>query len=297
MARPVSDLDALEDFACVARLRSFRRAAQERSVSASALSHALRALEERLGVRLLNRTTRSVAPTEAGEQLLARLAPVLRSLGEALDAVDRWRETPMGTLRLNVPRTVARLLLAPHLARFSADHPQVTLELVTDDRLVDIVAEGFDAGVRFGQQLARDMVAVPLGPPVAMAAVAAPDYLARHGAPERPATLMTHRCICRRFPSGVRYAWEFARGDEHVAVSVDGPLVLDDDAVAVEAALDGAGIAYTYAALAAPHLAAGRLVPVLSDWWPPPERLHLYYPSQRRVPPALRAFIAASRAW
>lgn len=295
--KPATDLNDLAAFSSVARWRSFRKAAQERGVSASALSHTVRSLEERLGVRLLNRTTRSVAPTEAGAMLLAQVAPALSALGEALDVVNRWRDTPAGTLKLSVPRSVARLLLAPHLARFSADHPQIRLELVTDDGLVDIVAAGFDAGVRFGQTLGKDMVAIPMGPPVAMAVVAAPGYLARHGVPAHPSGLMAHDCIIRRFPSGVRYAWEFARNDEYLEVDVEGPLALDDDHIILQAVLDGAGIAYTFEAFAREHLQAGRLEPVLAEWWLPPERLYLYYPSQRRVPAPLRAFIEATRTW
>jgi len=204
----LADLDA---FAAVARHRNFRKAAAERGVTPSALSHAMRALEERLGVRLLNRTTRSVTPTEAGEQLLGRLAPALREVVDALDDLNAFRATPQGRLRLNVPRPAARLLLAPLLARFLAAHPRIALEIVTDDGLVDIVAGGFDAGIRFGESLAPGMVAVPIGPPQRLVVVASCAYLARHGTPATPRDLHGHACIGRRFPSGALYAWEFAR--------------------------------------------------------------------------------------
>ncbi|WP_211471187.1 LysR family transcriptional regulator [Collimonas humicola] len=290
------DLNELDAFASVARHRSFSKAAPECGVSASALSHAMRTLETRLGVRLLNRTTRSVTPTEAGEQLLARLAPALREIGEALDQVNQFRDTPRGSLRLNVPRTAARWLLAPIFARFLAAYPQIRLEVVTDDSLVDIVAQGFDAGIRFGESLARDMIALPMGPPLRLIVVAAPMYAARRGLPRQPQDLKQHACIGRRFPSGVLYAWEFAKDGETLAVTVDGPLLLDDDELMLRAALDGIGLSYLYEEQAREWIAQGRLLRVLDDWCPPMPGFFLYYPSRRQLPTGLRLFIEMLRA-
>jgi len=288
----MTDLNVLTSFAAVARLRSFRQAALERGVSASALSHALRALEERLGVRLLHRTTRSVTPTQAGEQLLARLAPALRDIDDALLELSSLQEVPTGKLRLNVPRPAARLLLGPMLARFAARYPRVQVELVTDDGLIDIVRDGFDAGIRFGETVAADMIAVPVGAPQPFVVVAAPAYLAAHGTPQAPRELLAHGCIGRRFPSGRQYAWEFAQG---VSVAVAGPLVFDDDELMLGAARDGAGLAYVYEADARADIAAGRLVCVLEGWHAPAPRYFLYYSSRKQMPAALRGFIEMLR--
>ncbi len=288
----MTDLNVLASFAAVARLRSFRQAALERGVSASALSHALRALEERLGVRLLHRTTRSVTPTQAGEQLLARLAPALRDIDDALLELSSLQEVPTGKLRLNVPRPAARLLLGPMLARFAARYPRVQVELVTDDGLIDIVRDGFDAGIRFGETVAADMIAVPVGAPQPFVVVAAPAYLAAHGTPQAPRELLAHACIGRRFPSGRQYAWEFAQG---VSVAVAGPLVFDDDELMLGAARDGAGLAYVYEADARADIAAGRLVCVLEGWHAPAPRYFLYYSSRKQMPAALRGFIEMLR--
>lgn len=289
----MTDLNVLTSFAAVARLRSFRQAALERGVSASALSHALRALEKRLGVRLLHRTTRSVTPTQAGEQLLARLAPALRDIDDALLELSSLQEVPTGKLRLNVPRPAARLLLGPMLARFAARYPRVQVELVTDDGLIDIVRDGFDAGIRFGETLAADMIAVPVGAPQPFVVVAAPAYLAAHGAPQAPRELLAHACIGRRFPSGRQYAWEFAQG---VSVAIAGQLVFDDDELMLGAARDGAGLAYVYEADARADIAAGRLVCVLEGWHAPAPRYFLYYSSRKQMPAALRSFIEMLRA-
>ena len=288
----MTDLNVLASFAAVARLRSFRQAALERGVSASALSHALRALEERLGVRLLHRTTRSVTPTQAGEQLLARLAPALRDIDDALLELSSLQEVPTGKLRLNVPRPAARLLLGSMLARFAARYPRVQVELVTDDGLIDIVRDGFDAGIRFGETVAADMIAVPVGAPQPFVVVAAPAYLAAHGTPQAPRELLAHACIGRRFPSGRQYAWEFAQG---VSVAVAGPLVFDDDELMLGAARDGAGLAYVYEADARADIAAGRLVCVLEGWHAPAPRYFLYYSSRKQMPAALRGFIEMLR--
>lgn len=291
----MTDLHELDAFAAVARLRSFRKAAVERGVSASALSHSLRALEERLGVRLLNRTTRSVTPTEAGARLLERLAPAIGQIADALAELDQLQDVPAGALRINLPRPAARLVLAPMLGRFAAAFPRVQLEIVTDDGLLDIVGAGFDAGVRFGERLAADMIALPFGPPQRFVVAAAPAYLAAHGAPATPRDLERHSCIGRRFPSGSRYAWEFAHEGRSFSVAVNGALLVDDDALMVRAALDGAGLAYVYHADVAEHLAAGRLQLLLADYAGAPSQYFLYYPSRRQMPPALRAFIDAVR--
>lgn len=293
----MTDLNELDAFAAVARLRSFRKAAIERRVSPSALSHSLRALEERLGVRLLNRTTRSVTPTEAGARLLARLAPAIGDIADALAELDSLQDVPAGAVRINLPRPAARLLLGPMLARFVADYPRVQLDIVTDDGLLDIVGAGFDAGVRFGERLAADMIALPFGPPQRFVVVAAPAYVAAHGAPATPRELETHNCIGRRFPSGSRYAWEFVQDGRSLSVAVTGALLFDDDAPMLRTALDGAGLAYVYHADAANHIAAGRLQVLLADYAAAPSQYFLYYPSRRQMPPALRAFIEAVRSY
>lgn len=291
----LASLADLQSFAAVARLRSFRKAAAELSVSPSALSHALRGLEARLGVRLLNRTTRSVSPTEAGQRLLARLSPTLQELDEALDEINSFRDSPVGTLRLNVPRAAAEYVLAPLANRFLREYPGMRLEIVADDKLIDIVAAGFDAGVRFGERLAQDMIAVPLGPPQRFVVVGSPAYLAEHGSPTTPQQLSEHRCIRIRFPNGSIYRWEFVRGSEKIEVEVDGPLDVGEMPLMVRAAEDGLGLAYVYEQAAATALAAGHLVTVLDDWRPPEPGFFLYYPSRRLVPAGLRAFIEMLR--
>jgi DNA-binding transcriptional LysR family regulator len=287
-----ASLADLQAFAAVARLRSFRRAADELGVSPSALSHTLRALETRLGVRLLNRTTRSVAPTEAGDELLVKLSPALLNIQDALDHVNKFRDSPLGTLRINAPRAAVEWVLTPLVARFLADHPGMRVDLVSDDSFVDIVAAGFDAGVRFGERIQQDMVAVPLGPPQRFVIVASPTYVAANGAPACPRGLQQHRCVRIRFPSGAAYRWEFAKGDEKLEVDVDGPLSTGDMHVMVQAAEVGLGYAYVYAQYAEPALAAGRLVTVLDDWSPSISGFFLYYPSRKHLPAGLKAFIA-----
>lgn len=285
------DLNELEIFVAVARHRSFRKAAEERNVTASSLSHAMRALETRLGIRLLNRTTRSVVPTEAGEHLYARVSRVIEDLDQALDEINGFRDTVQGTLRLNVPRPAARLLLAPMLSGFLKAHPNVKIEVITDDQLVDIVAQGYDAGVRFGESLALDMIAVPVGPTQRFAVVAAPDFLAVHGRPTTPLDLRGLPCIGRRFPSGVIYSWEFERDGQSLAVSVDGPLVLDDDEMMLDAARDGVGIAFVHESYAEEDLRQGKLVRLFEDWCPAMPGFYLYYPSRKHMSAALRGFI------
>ena len=260
-------------------------------LTASALSHSLRQLEASLGVRLLNRSTRSVTPTDAGQRLLDELTPALGALDAAVQAARDASEAPHGVLRLNVPRQAARAVLAPVLPAFQARCPQVQLQVVTNDGLVDIVAEGFDAGIRFGESLAQDMVATPVGPPQRFVLVATPAYLAAQGKPKQPADLATHRCIGRRFPSGAVYAWEFAKRGRTVRVNLPTTLLLDDEFMETQACLASLGLAYLYAHSAAPHLASGALQAVLGDWMPPAEHFHLYHPSRRHVPAALRVLI------
>ena len=291
-----TNLTDLQTFTVVARLRSFRAAALELGVSPSAISHSMRTLEERLGLRLLNRTTRSVAATVAGEHLLARLAPALLEIQGALDEVNALRDSPLGTLRINAPHAAAELVLAPLITRFLTAHPGMKVDLVTDDSFVDIVANGFDAGVRFGESLQQDMVAIPLGGPQRFIVVASPAYLAAHGRPQAPSDLPQHRCIGIRFHSGVVYRWEFARGGEQLEVEVDGALFVSDNGLMIRAAEDGLGLAYVYAQYAQAGLAAGRLCQVLEDWCPEIPGFFLYYPSRKQMPAGLKAFVELVKA-
>jgi DNA-binding transcriptional LysR family regulator len=288
---PKPDLPELEAFATVARHRSFRMAADAIGVSRSSLSHTVIALERKLGVRLLHRTTRSVSPTEAGERLLKRLAPLLRDLDEALDGVRGDGEAVGGALRINCGIAAAEALLRPTVRAFVQLHPDVELDLVTDGHLIDIVAAGFDAGVRLRESVPQDMIAVPFGGDVRFLAVAAPGYLQRHGTPQVPHDLRRHRCIRHRLPSGKLYRWEFERRGEETAVDVPGPLTLDDNRLMARAAADGLGIAFVAEVFARAEIDAGTLTPVLEDWCPPYPGLCLYYPGHRHVPTALRAFI------
>jgi DNA-binding transcriptional LysR family regulator len=285
------DLGGLDSFAAIARHGSFRRAAMERGVSPSTLSQSLRDLEARLGVRLLNRTTRSVAPTEAGTALLAALQPALGQIAEALDTARSAQAAPSGPLRINAPEPAVEWVIAPMAAAFMAACPDVRLEVTAEAAMVDIVAKGFDAGVRWGESLAQDMVAVPLGPPQRFVVVAAPALIARVGAPAHPSDLLQRPCLRVRFASGVEPAWEFERDGEDLKVAVQGALVTNSPPLLMQAALDGAGFLQTFDAAVEPHLKSGRLVEVLGDWsdaFPGP---FLYYPSRRHPPSALRAFV------
>lgn len=288
-------LPDLTAFVLVAEQRSFRRAATALGVSASALSHRIRHIETALGVRLLHRTTRSVAPTEAGERLLARLRPALDDIGSALREANDFRERPAGRLRINMARTAAELLISPKLASFANAYPDVRLEVVTDNGFSDIVAGGFDAGVRLGEALPADMIATPLGGPQSLIVVGSPAYFETRPAPVTPADLAEHPCIRMRWPSGAIYAWEFARDGQELRVDVSGPLVLDDFRLILSAARGGAGLAMVMKGLVEDDLAAGTLVSVLDDWRQPFDGWHLYYPSRRQVSPALRAFIEHMR--
>ncbi|MBY3136730.1 LysR family transcriptional regulator [Rhizobium laguerreae] len=289
MVRP--SLNDLAAFAAVASHRSFRRAAEVMGVSRSALSHAIIGLEGKLGVRLFNRTTRSVSLTQAGARLLARLDPVLQDLDQALDTLSEERGTPSGTLRINANKSGARILLAEVVPLFLDLYPDVELDLVSEGRLVDIVEQGFDAGVRLLEAIPRDMIGVKFGGDVRFIAVAAPSYLDGRAIPNTPDDLHAHCCIRQRLPSGKRYRWEFSKRSAEVAVDVPGNLTLDDNDLLVQAAAGGRGIAYVPEYFAQPFLVSGQLVTVLDDWCPPTPGLALYYPRSRHVPSPLRAFI------
>ena len=291
MFRP--SLNDLAAFVAVANHRNFRKSAEALGLSRSAVSHSLIALEKNLGVRLLNRTTRSVSLTNAGADLLERLGPLLENLDEALDALTETRGTPTGTLRINANKAAARLLLRDVIPQFLTQYPQIELDLVSEGRLVDIVEQGFDAGVRLGESVPEDMIAIKIGSEVRFIAVASPAYLGNSGHPLTPDDLAQHRCIRQRLPSGKRYRWEFARHGQEVAIDVPGVLTLDDNDLIVEAAADGLGIAYVPESFAEKLLASGQLLRVLDDWCPAIPGLMLYYPRNRHMPSPLRAFVDA----
>lgn len=286
-----SDLPALVLFAEVTARGSFRGAARALGLSPSAVSHAITGLEDALGVRLLARTTRSLAPTEAGRRLLERLRPALGEIEEAVDAALAEQGRISGLLRLTVSYSVAETVLVPLALGFMAAYPDAVVEIVADDGFVDIVADGFDAGIRFDDGLEQDMVAVRFGGPQRAAVVAAPGYLARHGRPLTPDDLAGHACIGRRFPSGRLYRWEFERDGAECIVDVSGALVLNDSRLMLQAVLGGAGIAYLMEPFVAAHVAQGRLVRLLEDWCPAFSGYCLYYPSRKQMRPVLRAFL------
>jgi len=288
-------IDELRVFLEIARRKSFREAADVLGLSRSSLSHAMRILEERLGVRLLHRTTRSVSLTQAGEQLLDRLPGVLRDLDDVLQAVSDGQNEVVGPLRINTEPLAGQWLIRNVVPAFLARYPRVMLDLVAEGRFVDIVAEGFDAGVRLRDSVPQDMVAIPFGRDVRFLAVASPDYLSAHGRPTMPHDLMRHRCIRQRLPSGKRYRWQFTRGAEEVAIDVPGVLSLNDNGLMLDAALAGLGIAFIPESIAADALRDGRLLPLLEAWTPPEPGQCLYYSSHRLVPPPLKAFIAVLR--
>lgn len=282
---------ALQTFVLVAQHGSFRRAAAEKGVSASAFSHVIRGLEDTLAVRLFHRTSRSVRLTDAGITLLARIGPALGEVVDALKAARDANGTLAGTLRLNIPRIINPLVMEPVIGRFLSTYPGIRLEIASHDGLVDIVAEGFDAGIRRDRRLQPGMVAVPVGPARRFAVVGAPSYFADRARPITPADLREHRCIGRRFPDGSRYAWEFEREGEAVEVETTGPLVTDDTALMIRAAQDGVGLGFVFEELVAGSVASGALIRVLDDWCPHKPRFYLFYPGRRQVPGPLRAFI------
>lgn len=289
------DLDDLAVFAAVARTRSFTRAAAELGLSPSTLSHTLRGLEKRLGVRLLARTTRSVAPTDAGERLLSSLQPAFAEVARGLTALADWRDTPSGTLRLTTFGYAARTILAPRLPGFLVDHPDIAVEVVVDDRLLDLVAGGFDAGIRFKETVERDMVAVRVGPDLRTVVVGTPRYFAAHPRPEVPADLKAHICInYRLMGGGGLLPWEFELNGREIKYQVAGQLIANDEVLAAAAVREGAGLGYMLEHDVADEIADGRLIQVLDEWCMPFPGCHLYYPN-RQVPTALRTLIDSLR--
>jgi DNA-binding transcriptional LysR family regulator len=275
--------------------RSFRRAAAELGMSPSALSHAIATLEQRLGLRLFNRTTRSVSLSDGGERFLARVQPALREISAAMEAVNEFRDTPRGMLRINASEGATRQILTPVVLEFLKRFPDMQVEIAADDRLVDIVEEGFDAGVRLAEAVPRDMVAVPCGADMRMAVVGSPEYFERHGWPAVPADLFSHNCIRRRFTSGAIFHWQFEKRGEQLAIDIKGSLTLNESNLMLEAARNGIGLAYLSDWQVADDLAQGSLIRVLEDWTPPFPGLRLYYPGHRHVPAGLRAFIGIIR--
>ncbi|UYB51852.1 LysR family transcriptional regulator [Xanthomonas sp. AM6] len=291
-----SPLPAVVAFARVAHHASFTRAADELGVSASALSQTVRTLEAQLGVRLLHRTTRRVALSEHGARFLERVSPGLAQIEAAFLDLDAVRDRPAGRLRITLPRVVADQLVMPWLPSFLARYPQIEVELCVDAALVDVVAEGFDAGIRLGECLARDMIAVPLGPMQRQVICAAPAYFRRHPVPQTPADLVEHDCIVHRMSNGRRMAWEFTRDGRDFEVEVNGTLVFNDSGLTHAAALAGLGLAQGFESVVAADVAAGRLVRVLDDWQQPFAGFYLYYPAREHLAPKLRVFIDHLRA-
>jgi DNA-binding transcriptional LysR family regulator len=290
-----SDLSTLAVFLAVAEERSFTRAAKRLGVSPSAMSHAIRGLEEDIGVRLLSRTTRSVAPTEAGERLLTRLRPALTDVEDVLDQLSGLRDKPVGRVRLLVPRLAGTTVLGPKLAKFTHDYPDVVLDITADDSRLDIVAGGFDAGIHFGEYIQKDMIAVRVSKDHRAAIVGAPAYFESHPKPKTPHDLLSHKCVNFRHGSAGVYRWEFDKGKKSLSVAVNGPLIVDDVETLVRAAIDGVGLAFVSDERVSPQLASGELIRVLEDWCQPFPGFFLYYPSRRQQPAALAALINALR--
>ena len=290
------DLYDLAAFAVVAEQRSFTRAAAELRMSQSALSHAMKALEERLGVRLLSRTTRSVSTTEAGETLLRSLRPALADIAFGVDAVGSLRGKASGTVRITATKHAVSSVVMPALPGFLSAHPDIRVDMIVDDNVTDIVADRIDAGIRFGDIVEKDMIAVRIGPDIRMAVVGAPSYFAEHPVPQTPRELSSHRCInYRHIKSGGLYAWDFEEEGRPLQVRVEGPLVFNNSDLIREAALAGQGLAFVYEDEAAADIAAGRLTRILAKWCPTFPGYYLYHPSWRQTPPALAALIAALR--
>ncbi len=285
----------MEAFVRVARAGGFREAAKSAGVSASTYSDAIKRMEASLGVRLFNRTTRSVVLTDAGNALLARIAPALLELENAREVVSAFRDTPTGTLRLNVPVSAARLVLPRILPAFMAAYPDITLEILTEESFVDVIAARCDAGIRYGERLQQDMVAIPIGPRVQrIATAAAPGYLDRRGRPTHPRELVAHDCIRGRFPSGAIAEWEFERDGEVVTIVPQGQLLVEIGGgieLAIQAAIAGSGILHLFEQWLQPQFDTGALEPILRPWWQPFQGPYLYYPNRTLTPPALRAFI------
>ncbi|HEY6256240.1 MAG TPA: LysR substrate-binding domain-containing protein [Xanthobacteraceae bacterium] len=278
-------------FVAIAERSSFAKAAVHLGLSRSALSETIRGLEDKLGVRLLNRTTRSVALTEVGERLLAELRPALASFEAALESVNMFRDKPAGHLRLTVPRPAAKVVIEPILSKFLAAYPAISLEIITDSALTNIVRDRFDAGIRPGHRLEQDMIAVRVGEDARPTVVAAPDYLRRHTRPNVPADLQAHNCIRQRFASGAIHQWAFEKRGKSLEVMVKGSLIVSDGELALRAALDGVGLARLPMTLVEAPVAQRKLVPLLEDWAPRSVGFFLYYPSRRQAPAALQAFV------
>jgi DNA-binding transcriptional LysR family regulator len=291
----LDDLNVLAAFLAVAEERSFTRAAKRVGVSRSALSHAVRGLEERIGVRLLARTTRSVAPTDAGDQLVARLRPALGDVASVLDQIAGLRDRPAGRVRLVTPRLAAKMVVAPKLEQFTREYPDVVLDITTDDSPLDLVAGRYDAGIHLGEFIERDMIATRVSREQRAAIVGSPRYFESHPRPKSPRDLPGHRCISISMGSAGVYRWEFDKGTQSVAAGVNGPLLIDDMDMTIRAATDGIGLAFSLEEYVAPYLASGALVRVLEDWCPPFAGFFLYYPSRRQQPAALSALIDTLR--
>ena len=289
-------VDDLQAFVAVARDQSFTKAAAKLGVTPSALSHAMRALEARLGIRLLSRTTRNVSTTEAGDRLMRSIAPLFAQLEAEVEALGELRDKPSGTVRVTCTDDAIELHLRPMLSEFVRTYPDITLELFVDYGFTNVVEERFDAGIRLGEAISKDMIAVRIGPDWSLAVVASPDYLARRGAPQTPHELMTHPCInIRHRPSGAIYAWEFEQDGQAFTVKGEGQLVFNSILHVLNSALDGLGLGYVPEHLAAPHIAEGRLVRLLEPWCPRFQGFHLYYPNRRQPSPAFAAFVEAVR--
>lgn len=288
-----TDLSELAAFDAVARHRSFRRASEERGVTASAISHAVSNLEARVGIRLLNRTTRSVSLTDAGAMLLSQLSPAFGEIGFALDALNQFRNTPFGKVRINAPNSIAPFVLGPVIAPLLTANPNLELEIVATDRLVDIVEEGFDAGIRLGESLRDGMTAVKIKPRLTFAVVGSPAYFEKHATPNVPADLMEHICIRNMYPSGVGYPWSFGRDGAEIDIDVKGPIALDDHELMIETALAGIALAHVWEDRARPYVESGRLVSCLKDWIVPEDWLYIYYPTRKYLSAGLRAVIDA----
>ncbi len=278
-------------FVAVAERSSFAKAARELGLSRSTLSETIRGLEDKLGVRLLNRTTRSVAPTEIGERLLAEMRPAIENFEAAVESINVFRDKPAGHLRLTVPRPAARMVIEPILAKFLTAHPAITLEISVDSALTNIVEERFDAGIRPGHRVEQDMIAVRIGEDARPTVVASPDYLARHATPKAPEDLSGHNCVRHRYASGVVHRWAFEKRGKSLEVVVTGSLITSHSDLAIRAALDGVAIARVPATFVGHHIASKQLVPLLEDWAPRSVGFFLYYPSRRQMPAALQAFI------
>jgi DNA-binding transcriptional LysR family regulator len=291
-----SELSELAAFDAVARLLSFRRASEERGVTASAISHAISNLETRVGVRLLHRSTRSVSLTDAGATLHAQLAPAFGKIDSALDALNRFRETAFGRVRINVPNSIAPFVIGPVIGPLLEQHPSLQLEIVATDRLVDIVDAGFDAGIRLGESLREGMTAVRLEPRLRLVVVGSPAYFERRPVPQRPQELEDHVGIQNMYPSGVRYPWYFERDGEQLEYQPTGSISLDDHELMIQTALAGVALAYVWEDRALPHIQSGRLIHCLQDWVVPESSLYFYYPSDKHVSAGLRAVIELLRA-